>query len=312
MMIRIGIIASLYFLFPDSIFSQVRDTVDGRVITLSEIIIRKKTNVRGFIERVKLDTSFYKAFRNLRILEFTAYNDIRMFDRGGNVVAALNSKTRQERTKGCRVTQKISEQVSGDFYAKDGTYNYYTAALYSSLFWSFSPVCGESNVVKGSDRNLRNKSGLDKHKEQLKMLFFNPGMKIPGIPLMGDKAALFEDDMSKWYHFSIDVAEKSGKEYYVFQVTGKSKEEGGDPDRLVIDNMTTWFDYETFDVVARNYSLSYKAGVYSFQVDMEVELSRFQELLVPVVIRYNGEWKVFARKKEKGVFTATLTDFGGR
>ena len=29
----------------------------------------------------------------------------------------------------------------------------------------------------------KGKSGMAKHKEQLKMLFFNPGKKIPGIPL---------------------------------------------------------------------------------------------------------------------------------
>ncbi|HLO81645.1 MAG TPA: hypothetical protein VK166_11830, partial [Chitinophagaceae bacterium] len=130
-----------------------------------------------------------------------------------------------------------------------------------------------------------------------------------GIPLMGDKAAMFDDDMSKWYDFGIDIQEKNGSPYYVFTVRGKTKEEGGDPDKLVIDKMTTWFDYKSFDVLSRTYSLSYKAGLYSFNVDMEVELSRFGELLVPTVIRYNGQWSVVFKKKEKGVFTATLFDF---
>ena len=124
--------------------------------------------------------------------------------------------------------------------------------------------------------------------------------------------ALFDDDMSKWYNFSIDIQEKSGKEYYVFSAEGKSEEEGGDSDKLVIDKMTTWFDYKTMDVVSRTYSLSYSARVYSFNVYMEVDLSRYKTLLVPTVIRYNGEWRVFPKSKERGVFTATLTDFGGR
>lgn len=304
------------FILPFVLFAtanaQIKDTVDGRIVTLSEVIIRKNTDVKGFIHKVKLDTSFYKAFKNLRVLEFTAYNDIRMFDKKGKLVASLNSKTQQERNGGCRLTKKISEETTGDFYDADGEYNYYTAALYGSLFWAFKPVCGETNIVKGADRNLKNKSGIEKHKEQLKMLFFNPGMKIPGIPLMGDKAALFDDDMSKWYNFSIDIQEKGGKEYYVFSADGKSDEEGGDPDKLVIDKMTTWFDYKTMDVVSRTYALSYSAGVYSFNVYMEVDLSRYKTLLVPTVIRYNGEWRVFPKSKERGVFTATLTDFGGR
>lgn len=309
---RLFIVYILFFFSAVELSAQVKDTVEGRVVTLSEVIVRRNTDVKGFIHKVKLDTSFYKAFKNLRILEFTAYNDIRMFDKKGKLTASLTSQTRQERNGGCRVTKKISEQTTGDFYDEDGGYNYYTANLYSSLFWAFDPVCGETNVVKGTDRNLRNKSGIEKHKEQLKMLFFNPGMKIPGIPLMGDKAALFEDDMSKWYHFSIDIQSRSGKDYYVFTAEGKTEEEGGDPDKLVIDRMTTWFDYQTMDVVSRTYSLSYSAGIYSFNVYMEVDLSRYKTLLVPTVIRYNGEWRVFPKKKEKGVFTATLSDFGGR
>jgi hypothetical protein len=40
-----------------------------------------------------------------------------------------------------------------------------------------------------------------------------------------------------------------------------------------------------------------------------VELTRFQELLVPFLIRYNGRWSVITKKKERGIFTATLFDF---
>jgi hypothetical protein len=296
-------------LFTVAVSAQQKDTIDGRVITLSEVIIRSGTDVKGFVNKVKLDTSFYKAFKNLRVLNFTALNDIRMMDKKGGTKATLSSRTRQYAANGCRYKKKESEEVTGDFYDKKGDYNYYTAELYSSLFFAFDTVCNQSNIVKGSERSLKNKSGIEKNKEQLKMLFFNPGMKIPGIPLMGDKAAMFDDDMSKWYDFGIDIQEKNGSPYYVFTVRGKTKEEGGDPDKLVIDKMTTWFDYKSFDVLSRTYSLSYKAGLYSFNVDMEVELSRFGELLVPTVIRYNGQWSVVFKKKEKGVFTATLFDF---
>jgi hypothetical protein len=288
---------------------QQKDTIDGRVITLSEVIIRSHTDVRGFVNKIKVDTSFYKAFKNLRILNFSALNDIRMMDKKGNTSATLNSRTRQYVANGCRYTKKETEEIKGDFYNSKGGYNYYTAELYASLFFAYDTICGETNMVKGADRSLRNKSGLEKHKEQLKMLFFNPGMKIPGIPLMGDKAAMFDDDMSRWYHFDIDIREKNGKPFYVFNVTGKTEAEGGDPDKLVIDKMSTWFDYTTFDVVSRYYSLSYGAGIYAFNVDMEVELTRFQELLVPFLIRYNGRWSVITKKKERGIFTATLFDF---
>jgi len=61
--------------------------------------------------------------------------------------------------------------------------------------------------------------------------------------------------------------------------------------------------------LARNYSLSYKAGVYDFEVSMEVEMTRFNGLIVPKILRYKGDWDVIFKKRERAIFTATLFDF---
>ncbi|MEP6584147.1 MAG: hypothetical protein ABJA90_07760, partial [Ginsengibacter sp.] len=66
---------------------------------------------------------------------------------------------------------------------------------------------------------------------------------------------------------------------------------------------------KTFEIVARKYSLSYDAGVYDFNVEMETEMTKVGDLLVPAVLRYNGNWKAIFKKRERGVFTATLFDF---
>ena len=79
--------------------------------------------------------------------------------------------------------------------------------------------------------------------------------------------------------------------------------------KVVVDEMTTWFNDKTFEVVARKYSLSYDAGLYDFKVQMEVQLTHSGDLLVPSMIRYNGNWKAIFKKRERGVFTATLFDF---
>jgi hypothetical protein len=78
---------------------------------------------------------------------------------------------------------------------------------------------------------------------------------------------------------------------------------------VVIDEMNTWFDESTLDIVGRNYSLSYDAGVYDFDVQMEVKMQNFNGLTVPSLIRYRGNWKVIGKKRERGVFTATLSQF---
>lgn len=53
-----------------------------------------KLDVPAFINRVKKDTSFYKAFKNLRILQFTSLNSIQILNKQGKPQATLQSKTR--------------------------------------------------------------------------------------------------------------------------------------------------------------------------------------------------------------------------
>ncbi len=277
----------------------------NKMITLSEVVLNNKLNVPAFIEHIKDDTSFYKAFRNLHILGFTAINDIRMNNSAGNAKAMLHSKTKQILSNNCRRMETLEEAATGDIYDDAHNFNYYTAEMYASLFFTKDSVCGENNIVKGQEFSTEGKSGIEKHKEQLKMLFFNPGRKITGIPLMGDKTAIFDDDMAARYDMDIDMDEYNKTSCYIF----KMKVKPGNKDGVVVDEMTTWFNDSTFEVVARNYTLSYDAGVYDFKVQMEVVMTKFGEYLVPSVLRYTGNWKAIFKKRERGVFTATLFDF---
>ena len=113
---------------------------EGRLVTLSEVVVRSGTDVSGFIRRVRTDTTFYKAFRNLRVLNYQSMNDIRMFDRKGGVTASLHSRTRQRAWSGCRVTQTLEQSATGDFFDRKGDYTYFTARLYDGLFFSFDTV----------------------------------------------------------------------------------------------------------------------------------------------------------------------------
>ena len=59
----------------------------GKETVMAEVVIRNGLDVNKFLQRVKNDTTFYKAFRTLRILGFTSLNDIRMLDKNGKVKA---------------------------------------------------------------------------------------------------------------------------------------------------------------------------------------------------------------------------------
>src|SRR6188472_1319281 len=104
-------------------FSQNEDSIDNarlsRMIQLSEVVVRNRLDVNAFIQRVKNDTTFYKAFRNLRVLSFTSMNDIRMKNKKDEVTASLQSKTRQHVAKGCRTMEILNESTTGDFYDKN-------------------------------------------------------------------------------------------------------------------------------------------------------------------------------------------------
>jgi len=293
--------------------AQNEDSLDNerltKMIQLSEVVIRSDLNIATFIERVKNDTTFYKAFRNLHILGFSAWNDIRINDKKGKLKASLQSKTKQKRENGCRTMEVLDENTTGNFYDENHNSNYYTAELYAGLFFTNGKVCGESNIVKGVDFNPKSKSGIQKNKEQLKMLFFNPGKKIPGIPFIGDKINIFDPDKAQYYDFLIDFGDYEDQPCYIFLVKAKSDLSSGEKNKIVIDSMITWFSTKTMEVVARNYDMSYDAGVYDFDVHMEVQMTKFGNYLVPKLLRYSGNWDVVFKKRERGMFTATLFDF---
>jgi hypothetical protein len=281
----------------------------AKMVSLSEVVIRSDLDVAKFLQRVKEDSTFYKAFRSLHLVGFTSLNDIRLMDKRGNLKASLQSRTRQKRSGRCRTMEVLEERTTGDFYDPSRNYNYYTAQLYAGLFFTRDSICGENNIVRGIEFNTRSKKGLDKHKEQLKMLFFNPGKKIPGIPFIGDKIDIFDPDRAALYGFFLDKGEHDGESCYIFSIKAREGLRGGKKDRIVIDNMVTWFHAKTMEILARNYELSYDAGVYDFAVQMEVELTRFGGYLVPRTLRYKGDWNVLFKKRERAIFTATLFDF---
>jgi hypothetical protein len=280
----------------------------ARSIRLSEVVVRSRLNVARFLEQIRNDTSFYKAFKNLRVLNFTSSNDIVMRNKQGQVQARLLSKTQQTRTGNCRTMKVLEEKATGNFYDNKRRYNYYTAELYASLFFTKGVVCGETNTIRSRQFSTRGLSGVSKHKEQLKMLLFKPGQRIQGVPLLGDKMDIFDSERARFYDFSIDYSEHRGEPCYLFSVSAKKGLSGFQRDQLVIDKMDTWFSIRTFEVLKRTYSMSYKAGVYDFSVSMEAEMARYGPWVVPVLLRYVGDWDLVFKKRERGLFTATIYD----
>lgn len=279
----------------------------GMTINLDEVTVAAKRigfDVNSFIKRVEDDTTFYRAFKNLHIIGFTADNDIRIFNKKGTVQASLKSHTRQIMNGKCRSMEVDSEQVTGDFYTRKGDYNYYTAELYGNLFFTKGIVCEEEGG--GSSQSG---GALAKHKAQLKQLIFNPGKPIRGVPIVGHKVAIFNQDVMRFYDFSITSEDYMGTPSYVFTAKAKPGLNSIDRADVVIDELITYFNKDNFEILGRKYALSYKTMLFDFNVKMNVQMTKQQGLLIPALVTYSGTWNVPFKKRETAAFIARFSGF---
>jgi hypothetical protein len=288
-----------FFFFTAS--AQLQDTSIFRYpIQMDSVVVRAARggwDVQGFIRRIQTDTTFYKAFRTLHLIPFTASNDIRIFDKNGSIKASLKSHTTQARSGSCRTMHATDEQVTGDFFTRNGKYRYYTAELYAYLFLEKGPVCNETDMVAG-DPDARGSGGLERSKHQLKQLIFNPGAKVSGVPFMGDKASIFDKDVAAMYDFKLESTEYLGEDCYLFRALPKKQYAGN----VVYNELSTWFRKSDYSIVARDYSLSFRTMLYDFDVQMKVRLIRAGARLVPGRIEYDGEWRAATKGRERGRF----------
>lgn len=291
-------------LFPLHIHAQQSDTTSiFRVpVQLDSFVVKSSFDVNAFIRRVRSDTTFYKAFKNMRLVPYAADNDINVFDKNNHVRASLKSKTKQLINKGCRSTKVLEEQTTGDFYKRDSGYKYYTAALYAHLFFAKVPVCNETDIVAGS-MDAPESGEMAKSEYQLKQLIFNPGSKVSGVPLMGDRESIFDAGEAEKYDFKIALELYDGQECYVFRITPKK----GYERKTLYDELTTWFRKSDFSIVARDYSLSYSTVVYDFNVRMKVRTAQIGGKLYPTYINYDGNWHVITKKRERVRFTIKVS-----
>ena len=273
-------------------------------LILDEVMVKAVQSgfdIPSFIQRVKKDTTFYKAFKTLRLLSFNMYNDIEIEDKRGDIKASYNSLTRQQVNNKCRTMQVKQEQVKGDFFNKKREYNYYTAKLYAHLFFTKGTICNDNNIV-GNSRNLK---GTTKYEEQLRVLIFNPGQRIYGIPGIGENVAIFEEPYLSRYNFRLSREERLNEDCYVFRAIPKPEYKSD----VVINELKTWIRVSDNAIVARDYSLSYKTLFYDFDVIMKVKLKTVKKQLVPYEISYKGNWHAITQPREIATFTAIFTDF---
>ena len=274
-------------------------------IEMDEVVvgdIKGGWDVNAFIRRVRTDTTFFKAFKGLRVVSHTAANDIKILNKRGGTQASYASRTRTTVSRGCRSMTTSDERVTGDFFKRHGDYRYFTAELYAYLFFTEGTICGDNDIVAGS-LGARGAGSIEKAKYQLKQLIFNPGSKIQGIPLIGNKASIFEPEMARKYNFRLMSVEYAGEPCYLFRALPKKEY----VDDVVYNELSTWFRKSDYSIMARDYSLSYRTPVYDFDVKMRVRLTPVGSRNLPSRIEYDGNWRVATQGRERGRFSTVFT-----
>ena len=270
---------------------------------LSSVVIADLNNgfdVDKFITRVQRDSTFYKAFKTLSLVGFTQYNDIRFYTKSGKTKDYYSSISRQEVDGKCRTMQNSDEKYSKGYYTEKGKPRHITSKFYERLFMIDEKTCGEDNIVNG-------KLSADENKRinQLKELVFKPGESIQGVPGVGAKVGIFEDERKEQYNFSIEKVLYNGDWCYVFKAAPKKEFEKNN----VINYLNSWVRIKDKAIVQRKYSLSYKTLLYDFNVQMDVKLKTLKDLLVPYEVYYKGNWHFLGKKREIAEFTTLITDF---
>lgn len=275
------------------------ETSPVQIITVDSFVVhavRDGLNVQDFVQMIQEDTTFYRAFQNLRRIEYDGSATVRMFNEDHLSIASYSNRMSQFLDGKCRWMQFPFEVNTGDFFDKHKQLNYYTAGVFSYIFLYRDTICG--NIVE-TDNNAGSDDKLELRKEQLKTLIFNPGRPVNGIPLIGDKMEIFSPEMQQYYDYTI-AREKfaTGVDCFVFTIKKKPEAEKGKD--VVINELTTWFDVDSKEIVARNYQLSYFTSLFDFDVSMKVRMGTIDGYRVPVSIKYSGYWDIPFRDPEIG------------
>lgn len=278
-----------------SIFSQP--------VAMDTFVVRSGFDINAFIRRVRNDTTFYKAFRSMHLVPYSATNNIVIFGKQrSDTLASEYSITKQHRSARCRVSQYLQRHTRGNYHKRNGELNYYTSQLFESLFFSQDSVCNENDIVAG---NLVQQDGgaIEVSKYRLKQLIFNPGARIHGIPFVADRASIFDPEEAQKYDFHVSLKDYNGEPCYIFRITPKK----GFEKKVIYNNLTTWFRKSDYSILARDYSLSYRTLVYDFNVAMSIRTSVIGNKIFPTHIGYDGNWHIFTKKRERAHFTALIT-----
>lgn len=271
----------------------------AKVVTLDELVIKaslENFSVEEFIEQVRNDTTFYKAFLNLKYFPHDVMAAITVYNKDDSEKGILSRKARQFLNENNEAWMDITfEETNGKIKKRNGEWSYLTAEMFDDVFFETDTHPVSNKIVK-REQELTSGSKIEKHKAQLKRMLFNPGEEIGNVPFIGDKMAIFDEDMVQHYDYNIFLVDYADSiPCIAFSCQTKA---GADGEETVIKDLTTYFDTESNQVIAREYRLAHNTIFFDFDIKIKVENIQIEGKLLPVYISYAGYWNVPLKKPE--------------
>jgi hypothetical protein len=278
------------------------DTIRTIVIDSAVNIRSHHLNAQDFIDAVLADTGFYKAFRDMKKYSFIAENRIYTYNKNNKVDGKIYRKIKHSDIGGKHITEYLVKKDSGNLYKSNGKYQLYTVEMFDYIFGN----AYNSDFAEGP--SLDGKGGKNEsYKDKLKTLIFRPGHKVTGIPFISSKSEIFSKDMQEYYFYQFARGKYLDTiPVYRFRVVRKPSIADND---VVIKEMNTIFDARTFKILGRYVDMKYSNWIFSFDVQMNIELGEFDGELLPTKITYQGNWDVPLHKTERASFLIVHKDY---
>lgn len=280
---------------------------------VAKIVILEGVNIQAveddfdtdaFIDKVKSDSTFYLAFKALNYYPAVYKGWLKAYKRGEVEKGHVIREAERFREDDWMWVEIIQEDFKGKIKKKNGEYKYLTAETWDEVFFPQVKQKVSMHMAKDFDK-VKGQSKAEKHKMEVKQMMFNPGNEVDGVPLIGKKMGIFEEDMHEYYDYSVYSAYyKDSIQCLVFTAEALPEFRKG---KTVIKSLTTYFNQETFEVMQREVFLSYSSLPIDFDIYIKVENQLVKDVLLPENIYYKGFFDVPFMKKEEVEFK--LNDF---
>jgi hypothetical protein len=266
-------------------------------------------SVEDFVDMVKSDTSFYQGFKNLRYYAHQYSSELEIYDVKNNSIGFLFRQGNYEVNNNKLVVKVDSSYNDGKIYNRRGKYRHYTPEFFDYIFFPEDTV--EVSKYSSKDKSTDGESANERNERDAKVIIFNPGsVEVEKSGSKKEKLAVFDESMQKYYDYIISKKTyKDTLECYAFLCRMKSDLTEHDQDEVLIRELISYFDRNTFNVVYRKYVMQYDYWLIELNVTVDVEMGYTKDKLIPTYINYSGFWDIPFSKPEVADFKLWNSDF---